>query len=375
MNKLGPSVLVLIAACAGEPASLAPVGNGCPAGQELCGGSCVDTQLRPDHCGACDVVCAEGEVCSLGQCGVECLGGTTHCGDFCVDTMIDPSNCGECDVVCGFGDCVDGNCPCDDGAVGPGETDVDCGGAECAPCAEGDACSVHEDCGDGLQCLTEQCTGKLPPIDDSLVGFWRFESAGLDSSGKGNDATAVNAVPTTGKVGMAYTFGATSCVAALDSESLDMVGGHELTMMAWTLFAGGCAGTRGVVVNKESTYEMGLQCAAAPSPFQEAIQLSDGTWGWAGTGTVKLDEWHLLTVTWDSTTVRQYIDGVVKSTRMLSGMFADRAKGLGIGCRNVLPDGAVTSANSFFAGVIDEVAVYDRALTAAEIQAYYDATK
>jgi hypothetical protein len=362
----------VLAACAGDRATLAPA-NECPAGQEPCGGSCVDTQLRRDHCGACDVACAEGEVCSLGQCGIECLGGTTHCGDFCVDTMIDENNCGDCGVTCSVGGCDMGSCPCEDDALSPGETDVDCGGATCAPCAAGDTCVVTADCEAGLQCLAGACTADLPPLDESLVGLWRLEGNADDASGQGNHLTVVGAVTAPGKVGGGYAIAEGDCLAGPDSASLDMIDGEELTMMAWIQLTAPCAGTRGVILNKESTYEMGVRCPEDPPAFQEAIQVNDA-WAWAGTGTVTLDAWHHVAVTWDSTTVRQYVNGVVVSTRLLSGAFDDRTTGFGIGCRGVAADGTTTAAGSFFAGVLDEVAVYSRALSEAEIVAYYRAT-
>jgi hypothetical protein len=194
-----------------------------------------------------------------------------------------------------------------------------------------------------------------------------------DASGNGNHGSLVGASSTTGKVGNAYRFSDGSCVGVPDSQSLDMIGGTAMTMMAWIQNDGGCASDRGIVLNKENTYEVGIHCAE--NLAQEAIQLSDGSWFWSGTGPVVTGAWHHLAVTWDGATVRHYLDAVEVFTRDLAGAFEDRATGFGIGCRSVSTDGTTASAGSFFVGVIDEVAIYRRALSAAELSAYHQATR
>jgi hypothetical protein len=101
-----------VAACVStEPAQVDPGTAACPAGLASCGGGCVDVELDPAHCGACDKTCAEGLVCSLGTCSTECLGGTTLCDFRCIDTRLDPQNCGACAAACPEGQvCSGGKC-------------------------------------------------------------------------------------------------------------------------------------------------------------------------------------------------------------------------------------------------------------------------
>lgn len=51
---------------------------------------------------------------------------------------------------------------CNDGLVGPNDTDVDCGHASgCSLCGESQMCVVDGDCGDGLVCGTlNTCIGE-----------------------------------------------------------------------------------------------------------------------------------------------------------------------------------------------------------------------
>src|SRR5687768_14570540 len=46
-----------------------PAGTGdCAAGQDSCGGACVDTETNADHCGGCGIACGDGEQCVAGSC-------------------------------------------------------------------------------------------------------------------------------------------------------------------------------------------------------------------------------------------------------------------------------------------------------------------
>jgi hypothetical protein len=267
---------------------------------------------------------------------------------------------------------------CQNGTRDVDETDVDCGGASCAPCAEGKACALARDCAAGNQCAATRCTTKAPPLDSALVGYWPFDNGPADASGMKNDATAFNAAATpAGKVGGAYQLTGNGCLLVAHSASLTMVGGNTFTLMAWVNYAGACAAglDRAIIINQEDSYEMGVQCGTVPA-LQEAIEVLGSTaFPWMGTKTVTINAWHHVAVVWDGSMVVHYVNGAPYDGHTVSGQLSDKSSGLGIGCRTVPPDGSSTGVNSFFIGSIDEAAIYSRALSAAEILAYYNATK
>lgn len=132
----------------GTPSSCAPL--------VACAGACVDVDVDPEHCGGCDLPCADGLACVSGSCGVACGPGSTACGDRCTDTEIDPAHCGGCDMPCGPGvPCFAGTCTpnCSDATVDCGGTCVDVGNDEsnCGGC--GTACATDQPCVFG-QCVT-----------------------------------------------------------------------------------------------------------------------------------------------------------------------------------------------------------------------------
>jgi uncharacterized protein (TIGR03382 family) len=55
--------------------------------------------------------------------------------------------------------------PCGDGMMGENETDVDCGGESCSPCADGKKCKIDDDCA-GKSCTDGTCGAGTPgPVD------------------------------------------------------------------------------------------------------------------------------------------------------------------------------------------------------------------
>jgi hypothetical protein len=258
------------------------------------------------------------------------------------------------------------------------ETDVDCGGPACGPCTEGKLCLVGRDCVAGNQCAAGRCTSKAPPLDPALIGYWPFDTGPADVSAQKNDAKVFNATTAVGKVGNGYQVTGNGCLVVPHSASLAMAGGNTLTFMAWVNYAGACPDTdqdRGIIFNFENSYESGIQCGAVPA-FQEAIQpLGGAVWAWMGTKVITVNAWQHVAVVWDGATVVHYVNGSPFDTRALVGALSDKATGLGIGCRTVPADGSSAGVGAFFEGTIDEAAIYRRALSAAEILAYYNATK
>jgi D-aminopeptidase len=81
-----------------------------------------------------------------------------------------------------------------------------------------------------------------------------------------------------------------------------------------------------------------------------------------GTARISTTDWTHLAMTYDGTMQRFYVNGVEVGTHAQTGSMAVGDEPLRIG-------GDATFAGEFFKGLIDEVKVYNRALTAAEINA------
>jgi hypothetical protein len=80
-----------------------------------------------------------------------------------------------------------------------------------------------------------------------------------------------------------------------------------------------------------------------------------------GSSVLSLQTWHHLAMTWDgASTVTGYLDGAVDHTYATTGFAVDKATPFVIGDVN---------GSNFLTGDLDELAYYDRALSAAEVTA------
>ncbi len=402
----------------------------CAGGTSKCGASCVDTHVDPAHCGACDSACAPGEVCSQGKCALSCAGGTSKCGASCVDTQTNPSHCGNCDTSCfgGLGVCVAGQCKpasCGDGVQNGSESDVDCGGI-CAKCADGKACKLPDDCksalcdmkackaagckdglkngtetdldcggscdpcavgkscGGGLDCESAVCTNKkcvAPSCGDgvknggetnvdcggpcplcTVLTLHFDEGAGAsakDASPSGNDGVVTgNPNWVTGKMGKALFTDKQSHVEVSDAASLDLPNGMTLSLWVTAASAATYASplmktTNGAWKDGYGMYlDNGLLCAyvsewsmyRACAPFAATAQFRH------------------VAASYDGAVLRLYLDGVEKATFATAIGISDTMTTLNLGDANA-------NGSYVWDGAIDELRIYDFALSAKQIAA------
>lgn len=196
-----------------------------------------------------------------------------------------------------------------------------------------------------------------------------------DKSGTGNVGTASGTAWAAGKYGQALSFnGTSSMVTVPDAASLRMTG--KLTMEAWvkptTLGA-----TRPALV-KEATsgppyalHAAVKTCTAAPFlcaimptySYLPSSQVKIGGSAYSATGSTALPtgSWSHIAGVYDGTTVKTYVNGAPVTTTNVSGTNDTSTSPLRIG--------ADTVAGTYFSGLIDDVRVYNIALTQAQIQA------
>ena len=204
----------------------------------------------------------------------------------------------------------------------------------------------------------------------SLVAAYGFdEGTGttvLDRSGKGNNGVISSATwAATGRFGKALAFnGTSSWVTVADSTSLDLTTG--MTLEAWVYPTTTMTGWRTVMMKEQpgaDIYYLSAntdmnQPATGVSIGGSIRQLNAGT-------TIPVNAWTHLTATYDGTTQRLYINGAQVASQAQTGSITVSGSAMHIGGNSVWGE--------YFQGLIDEVRVYNRALSPAEIQA--DMTK
>ncbi|HPY19976.1 MAG TPA: hypothetical protein PLM08_19970, partial [Polyangiaceae bacterium] len=140
----------------------------------VCDGSGSTIKVNDDK----DIPAQDNE-CAVGSCvagapkvdfapeGTECSsnGGNVCDGEgACVECM-KASDCPNNDDLCVDKQCVPASCG--NQKLDPGETDVDCGGPDCAPCADGLKCLEGDDCKSGV-CNATAKTCSAPACDDKV---------------------------------------------------------------------------------------------------------------------------------------------------------------------------------------------------------------
>jgi len=196
-----------------------------------------------------------------------------------------------------------------------------------------------------------------------LVAAYAFnEGSGTtvaDVSGNNNNGTIGAATWTTaGKFGSALMFNGTSAqVTVPNATSLQLTTG--MTLEAWVFPTGSLASWRAVLDKNVDGYYL---MASSDPNNRPAV---GGTWTGGNQNTaaptaLALNAWTHLAATFDGATVRLYVNGAQVASQAQTTPLATTTGTLQIG--------GDSYPNEFFAGGIDEVRIYNRALTQAEIQ-------
>jgi hypothetical protein len=196
-----------------------------------------------------------------------------------------------------------------------------------------------------------------------LVAAWGFEETGgtatADASGNGHTGTLVNGpARVAGRYGQGLSFdGVNDLVTVADSALLDLTTG--MTLSAWVRPTT-TSGWRTVLLKEApGTLAYGLYSSGDGVRPSGYVRVGGNDSAAIGPSALSTTAWSYLAVTYDGTTIRLYVNGTQVATQARTGAMSASANPLQIGGNNVWSE--------WFSGLIDEVRVYNRALTAAEI--------
>jgi len=218
---------------------------------------------------------------------------------------------------------------------------------------------------------------EIAPAQPSLlpagaVSWWKAETNALDSVGTNHGVWLGAPRYGAGEVGQAFNFNGTSYVQVPDAPSLHF--SNAMTVEAWVnlrTFSG--VNSREIVskIGGPNSDPGSYTFSIDPLSQKAYFIVSDGS-SYAvvySSSTILTNQWTHLAGTYDGSMVKIYVNGqFAGSTPWTQGIFAENHNPLVIGCTLQNPN-----PTSFFNGLIDELSLYNRALSTNEIAAIYAA--
>jgi len=211
------------------------------------------------------------------------------------------------------------------------------------------------------------CFRTMPTItitDPNLVGWWKLDegegTTALDWSGKGNHGTILNGAQwVEGYEAGALDFDGTDDYidCGNNNNAFDITG--QITVASWVNIRSVPVAWAAIIAKGENAWR--VSCNGTATSFHFGITWWE-TANYAANGSteVALNEWHHVCGTYDGATINLYLDGVVDATTASTA-------GLGISTTNFLIGENPEATGRYWDGLIDEVKIYNRALTQQEI--------
>jgi len=206
---------------------------------------------------------------------------------------------------------------------------------------------------------------KRATFNDGMVGYWNMDdnsfgnatpadNSGYLNTGSSNNVTRnTTSLPSLAFTNTSYaTFNGSSSVVTLTVSRLPAANAAQ-SISAWINVSGLPASASSLVslTSASSAVKLGL------GPTALSVQRNDGS-ALISTAAPTTGTWHHVAYTWDGATNRLYVDGAAvtpTATSHDSGAVTDAFLG------------ATSASAGFYNGSLDEVRVYDRALTAQEV--------
>ncbi|MDE2041249.1 MAG: hypothetical protein KGI59_02615, partial [Patescibacteria group bacterium] len=225
----------------------------------------------------------------------------------------------------------------------------------------------------------------LEGAGSGLVGWWKFDegsgTTAADSSGSGNTGTLVGGPTwTTGQIGGALSFNGTNQYVTASTNSMP-ASAQAVSISAW-VFISQYPNSKSSIVWRGSTsagggfgdpriFALTLEGASNNVPVFYAESAGSGGLYYDATSSVSIGtgSWHLITGTSDgSGHLAIYVDG---SSAGAQGPFLGFSSGSADSTVYVGADNSRSSLEDYFPGRVDDVRIYNRALSAQEVSVLY----
>jgi hypothetical protein len=204
-----------------------------------------------------------------------------------------------------------------------------------------------------------------------LVAYYPFDGNANDASGNANNGILVGGVTWVenreGQPSKAAHFNGSDAYISVPNSPTLQIGENRMTIALWF----DCEATPQIpapFIGKNNTANEPAQYTLQLNPLTEihfGITDTSNNMQWGHKEyPFQYDKWYFLAATWDGDTVRIYVDGALMSSSPLKTPMKKDNHPVEIG----RDTGGLTD---WYQGKLDEVRIYNRALTSAEVNALY----
>ncbi|MCH8219016.1 MAG: hypothetical protein IH892_19835, partial [Planctomycetes bacterium] len=218
---------------------------------------------------------------------------------------------------------------------------------------------------------------KAQMVTDGLVGYWSLDKNTIkgdtveDVWGDNDGTIQGDPIVVAGRVGDALEFDGDDSVDIVGTDSLNFAGKNEFTVTVWVNAAsddpvqGVVAGCCGTIVAQRDVSGWALRYDGRNAGQEMEFIVQPGWQGDGGFGALGFaaGQWHHLAGVVDNDRLLLYLDGALEKEMAYAGPMAGGGTETEIG----------HATDGGFIGLIDEVAIYDRALSAEEVEQNFEA--
>ena len=205
-------------------------------------------------------------------------------------------------------------------------------------------------------------------VDESLKLYIPFDGNADDISGYGNNGIVYGATLTedrNGNPNSAYQFNGVDNYIDFGTSDLGLTGSSEITVSVWVKPDTPTTYHSTVLASDPYFRPYGIKTRGLGSTVTAQCMirtLSGGDYIDADIGGIIVGNWHHIACTYDGTSASIYVDGELQNSVSISGSLHMPSQQILAGARSTSPP------SDFFNGAIDDIRIWNRALSASEIQ-------
>jgi len=205
----------------------------------------------------------------------------------------------------------------------------------------------------------------IDAIMNGLVAWWKFDetngTVAYDSSGNGNDGNLSGGLTwTTGKIGGALSFDGVNDLVRVNGNWPSSNSPRAISVWFFTNNT-----HRGNIFTFGDGARINTRFSVLTNYGENGNLHFCGQGNDVGLGSMTFNQWRHLCVTYSSNLINAFVD---------NQLFASVSKNLNTdgSMPLIVGSNSLTRDDEFFSGKLDDLRVYDRALSAAEVQALYN---